>query len=52
MKEKKYKPKSHIKMYVTDEHLEQIKAKAEKEGMTQSAYLYSLAKKDLKKGVR
>lgn len=46
----KSKPKNHIKMYASDEHIKKVKNLAEDEGLTQSGYLFSLTKKELKKG--
>jgi hypothetical protein len=46
---KKKEVNKHIKMYATDDYLELIKDKAKLEGETYSNYLFSLAKKDLKR---
>jgi len=46
---KKTEVNKHIKMYASDEYLESIKDRAKEEGFTYSNYLFSLAKKDLKR---
>ena len=45
MKEKK-QPKKHIKLYASDEMIAEIKAIAESKGMSHSAYLLMLTRKD------
>ena len=43
-----YKPKNHAKMYATDSLLESLKDAAEKEGMTQSAFMLLAVKAKIK----
>jgi len=47
MTKEKKEIKKHIKMYVTDDWLKQIQTAAILEGMTQSAYLFSVIKTKL-----
>ena len=41
------RPNKHIKMYCTDNWLERVKEQAKEEGMTQSAYVFSIVKAKL-----
>ena len=43
-----YKPKNHAKMYATDNVLEELKAAAEKEHMSQTAFMLMEVKAKIK----
>lgn len=44
-----YKPKSHAKMYAPDSVLADLKAAAEKEGMSQTAFMLMAVKIQIKR---
>lgn len=45
----KYKPKNHAKMYAPDKVLADLKEAAEKEGMSQTAFMLLAVKDKIKK---
>ena len=44
-----YKPKNHAKMYAPDNVLEELKVAAEKEGMSQTAFMLMAVKIQIRK---
>ena len=44
-----YKPKQHAKMYAPDNVLKELKVAAEKEGMSQTAFMLMAVKIQIKK---